>query len=100
MNFPHRQLAIIRTRTFLDHRRNLNNEVDHTRDQRSRPAHRRRRRAIATLKDIKAPAEQRYELSLPAGTEVVANETGGYDLIRPVDGGVAVTVGRNRVPKT
>ncbi|MFF0416508.1 hypothetical protein ACFYUY_39530 [Kitasatospora sp. NPDC004745] len=55
-------------------------------------------RAIATLKDSNAPAEQRYELSLPEGTEAVADGSGGYDLIRPVEGGAAVAVGRIDAP--
>ncbi|MEU4116433.1 hypothetical protein AB0F71_18285 [Kitasatospora sp. NPDC028055] len=55
-------------------------------------------RAITTLKNTEAPTEQRYELDLPAGTEAVANDTGGYDLVRPVDDGIAVAVGRIDAP--
>ncbi|MGW8378999.1 hypothetical protein [Streptomyces sp. ODS28] len=43
-------------------------------------------RALTTLKDSAAPTQQRYELNLPAGTEAVANEDGGYDLVRKADG--------------
>ncbi|MFE2291217.1 hypothetical protein [Streptomyces sp. NPDC059452] len=42
-------------------------------------------RALTSLKDASAPAQQRYELSLPAGTQAVANETGGFDLVRRSD---------------
>ncbi|MEV7602848.1 hypothetical protein AB0O91_36315 [Kitasatospora sp. NPDC089797] len=55
-------------------------------------------RAVATLKNSEAPAEQRYTLDLPAGTEAVANDTGGYDLVRAVDGGMAVAVGQIDAP--
>ncbi|MEU7649639.1 hypothetical protein [Streptomyces huasconensis] len=42
-------------------------------------------RALTTLKNAQAPTEQRYDLHLPAGTKAVANDTGGYDLLRKVD---------------
>lgn len=56
-------------------------------------------RALTTLKDGKAPTEQRYDLNLPAGTEAVANEDGGYDLLRKADADKpAVTVGTIQAP--
>ncbi|MER7850289.1 hypothetical protein ABTZ03_40870 [Kitasatospora sp. NPDC096077] len=55
-------------------------------------------RALAALKDPSAPTEQHYKLDLPAGSAAVANETGGYDLIRPTEGGAAVTVGQIDAP--
>ncbi|MEU7649860.1 hypothetical protein [Streptomyces huasconensis] len=56
-------------------------------------------RALTTLKNAQAPTQQRYELNLPQGTEAVANEDGGYDLVRKVtNDSAAVAVGAIDAP--
>ncbi|ARF74393.1 hypothetical protein ACPEIF_15710 [Streptomyces sp. NPDC012600] len=56
-------------------------------------------RALTSLKDANAPAQQRYELNLPAGTQAVANETGGFDLVRRSDSdGPDVAIGAIDAP--
>ncbi|MFD7169732.1 hypothetical protein [Streptomyces violascens] len=50
-------------------------------------------RNLVTLKDRSAPTVQRFELNLPAGTEAVPNQDGGYDLVRTAGDDSGLTVG-------
>ncbi|MWA07914.1 hypothetical protein [Streptomyces sp. BA2] len=55
-------------------------------------------RSLVTLKDGKAATSQRFELSLPANTEIASNEDGGYDLIREIGDETAVAIGTIDAP--
>ncbi|MFB7646061.1 hypothetical protein ACFC0S_19700 [Streptomyces sp. NPDC056084] len=50
-------------------------------------------RSLLVLKDRNAPTVHRFELDLPSGTEAVANQDGGYDLVRNAGDDAGVTVG-------
>ncbi|MFI7320192.1 hypothetical protein [Streptomyces venezuelae] len=39
-------------------------------------------RTLVTLKDKNAPTEQRFDLQMPTGTHLAANDSGGYDIFQ------------------
>lgn len=53
-------------------------------------------RALVTLKDAGAPTKHRFDIKLPEGTELVATEDGGYDIVR--DSEAAVSFGHINAP--
>ncbi|MFI8345643.1 hypothetical protein ACIF8W_37090 [Streptomyces sp. NPDC085639] len=55
-------------------------------------------RALVTLKDAKAPTTQRFDLGLPEGASLVADGTGGYDIVTSAGGAGLVARGHIDAP--
>ncbi|MFD0271355.1 hypothetical protein ACFVGY_33010 [Streptomyces sp. NPDC127106] len=55
-------------------------------------------RALVTLKNADAPTTQRFDLGLPDGATLVADGTGGYDIVTSANGAGAVARGHIDAP--
>ncbi|MER6523261.1 hypothetical protein ABT246_41525 [Streptomyces sp. NPDC001553] len=55
-------------------------------------------RSLITLKDSKAPTNQRFDLDLPAGSELMATADGGYEIVDRIDADTSVAIGAIDAP--
>ncbi|MFD9535802.1 hypothetical protein [Streptomyces sp. NPDC060010] len=55
-------------------------------------------RSLITLKDSKAPTNQRFDLNLPAGSELAATADGGYEIVDRIDADTSVAIGAIDAP--
>lgn len=55
-------------------------------------------RALVTLKDHRAATTQRFDLSLPKGAELAPDGTGGYEILKLLDGGGMASMGSIKAP--
>ncbi|NUV60769.1 hypothetical protein [Streptomyces sp. CAI-85] len=55
-------------------------------------------RSLVTLKDAGASTSQRFDLNLPAGTELVPAADGGYEIIERIDADSSVAIGAIAAP--
>ncbi|WPO76643.1 hypothetical protein [Streptomyces sp. KN37] len=55
-------------------------------------------RTLVTLKDKDAPTEQRFDLQIPAGAHLAANDSGGYDIFQDTGKGFTTLKGTISAP--
>ncbi|TFV29921.1 hypothetical protein E4K10_46320 [Streptomyces sp. T1317-0309] len=55
-------------------------------------------RTLVTLKDSRANTEQRFQLTLPEGSQLVHDSDGGYEIVKEIADGSFLTVGIVEAP--